>query len=124
MLIEILMLAIATQGLDAVDDANLALTTCGFAAYRHANEQDQSLDQFARSLSSRCSEPLARMRQTVIALQIERGKSRAAASATADGLTVGFQQQFADQYAKRAESQAQLRELQRALREERKADAH
>jgi hypothetical protein len=123
MLIQGFILAIAVQGLGAVDDANLALTTCGFAAFRSANEQDQTPDQFARTLSSNCSERIAQMRRAIIALETGRGKSTAAASAAADALIAQFRSQFASDYAKRAESEAQLRELERALRAEGKSDA-
>ena len=122
-MLEALILAIAIQSLDAVDDANLALTTCGFAAFRHANERDQTLDQFADTLSSRCSEQIAEMRRTIIALETARKKSRPAASATADELIAQFRTQFANQYARRAESEAQLRDLERARRQEGKSNA-
>ena len=117
-----LIVAIAVQGLDAVDDANLALTTCGFAAFRHANERDQTLDQFTRTLSSQCSEQMAAMRRTIIALETGRQKSRSEASVKADALIAQFRAQFADQYARRAESEAQLRALERAIREEGKSN--
>ena len=123
MLVLALILAITGQGLDALDDANLALTSCGFAAYRYANERDQTLDQFARTLSSQCSDRIAQMRRTIIALEIGRGKSRGAANTSADALIGQFHSQFANDYAKRAESEAQLRALERALRDERKSDA-
>ena len=117
-----LIVAIALQGLDAVDDANLALTTCGFAAFRYANERDQTLDQFTRTLSSQCSEQMAEMRRTIIALETGRQKSRSEASVKADALIAQFRAQFADQYARRAESEAQLRALERAIREEGKSN--
>ena len=117
-----LIVAIAVQGLDAVDDANLALTTCGFAAFRHANERDQTLDQFTRTLSSQCSEQMAEMRRTIIALETGRQKSSSEASAKADALITQFRAQLADQYARRAESEAQLRALERAIREEGKSN--
>ena len=123
MLIEALILAITAPSLDAVDNANLALTTCGFAAYRFANERDQTLDQFARTLSADCSERMAQMRRAIITLETGRGKSMAVASAAADALIAQFRAQFASDYARRAESEAQFRELERALREEGKADA-
>ena len=123
MLVQALILAIAAPGLDAIDDANLALTTCGFAAYRSANERDQTLDQFARTLSTDCSEPMARMRRAISAVETGRGKSVAAAGAAADELIGQFRAQFASDYAKRAESEAQLRELERAIREEGKSNA-
>ncbi len=123
MLVQALILAIAAPGLGAVDDANLALTTCGFAAFRYANERDQTPDQFARTLSSDCSVQMARMRRAIIALETGRGKSMTAAGAAADALIAQFRSQFASNYAKRAESEAQLRELERALREEGKPDA-
>ena len=123
MLAEALFLAIAAQGLEAFDDANLALTTCGFAAYRHSNERDQSLDEFNRSLPSRCSKPIADMRAAMIAVHVRRGKSRSAAAAAADALIADFRDRFASHYAKRAETEAQLRALERALREEEKSNA-
>ncbi len=118
MLSELLILAAATPELDAVDDANLALVTCGYAAYRHANEQDQALDQFARTLSSRCSNEIADMRRTVIALDVSRGRSRTAATANANTQIADFRARLASQYARRAEIEAQLRALERAMREE------
>lgn len=118
-----LIAAIAVQGLDAVDDANLALTTCGFAAFRDANERDQSLDQFAHTLSAQCAQQIAEMRRTIIALETGRGKSRSEATAKADALIAQFRAQFASQYTRRAESEAQLRALERAIREEGKSNA-
>ena len=123
MLAETLFLLVAVKGLDAFDEANLALTTCGFATYREANEQNYSLDQFAHALPTRCSQEFARLRQAIIAVETQRGKSRSAASASADALIAQFRAQFANDYAKRAETQAQLRELERALREEGKSNA-
>ena len=118
-----LIMAIAVQGLDAVDDANLALTTCGFAAFRDANERDQTVDQFARTLSSQCSQQIAEMRRSIIALETGRQRSRSEASAKADALIAQFRAQFAGQYARRAESEAQLRALERAIRDEGKSNA-
>jgi hypothetical protein len=118
MLAEALLLVVAVTGLDAFDDANLALTTCGFAAYREASERNQSLDEFTRALPARCSQEFARLRQEIIAVETQRGKSRTRASASADALIAQFQAQFARDYARRAETEAQLRALERALREE------
>ncbi len=123
MLAVAVFLAIAAQGLEAVDDANLALTTCGFAVYREANGEDRPLDEFNASLASRCSKPMADMRAAMIALQVQRGKGRAAASAAANSLIAEFRARFANHYAKRAETNAQLRELERALREEENINA-
>jgi len=122
-LIEALILAIAAPDLEAVDHANLALTTCGFAVDRYANERDQTPGQFAGTLSSDCSERIAQMRRAIVALETGRGKSTAAASAAGDAAIAQFRAQFASDYARRAESEAQFRELERALREEGKSDA-
>ena len=123
MLAGALMLAMAAQGLDAFDDANLKLTTCGFAAYRHANEGGQTLEQFKQFLPSRCAAEMARMRAAVAAVELRRGKNKAAAAASADALIAQFSAQFAADYARRAETEAQVRALERALREEGKTNA-
>ena len=119
----LILMAAAAPNLDAFDDANLAITTCGFAAYRQANEQDQSLDQFRRTLSANCSMQIADMRRAMIAVGIGRGESREAAAAAADSTIAQFHARFASHYAKRAETEAQLRALERALREEGKSNA-
>ena len=123
MLFETLILAFAAPSLTAFDDANLALTKCGFAAFRYANERDQSQGQFERTLASQCSAQFAELRRAVTALQTGRGKRRDMASADADVLIAQFRARFADNYAKRGESEAQLRALERALREEGKPNA-
>lgn len=119
MYVTLLLMLAAASSLDAVDDANLALTTCGFAAYREADGQNQSLDQFERTLASRCANQMATMRELTVQFQIGRkGLSRSAAESAADGLLSGFRTQFADQYSRRAETKAQMEALERALREE------
>ena len=123
MLFEVLILAFAAQSLAAFDDANLALTKCGFAAFRHANERDQTQGQFERILASQCSAQFAELRRAVISLETGRGKRKDVAQANADALIAQFRARFADNYAKRAESEAQIRALERALRDEGKSNA-
>ena len=122
-MLEALVLAVAAPSLEAFDNANLRLTKCGFAAFRSANEQDQSLDQFTRGLPSRCAGEIAGMRLAVVALETGRGKSRAAAEAAADSVIELFSRQFASSYARRAETEAQVRALERTIREEGKPNA-
>ena len=117
------LMALAAQSLDAFDDANLALTQCGFAAYRHSTQGDQTLNQFSRFLTSRCAVQIARMRAAIIDVETRRGKSSAAAASSADALIAQFRAQFAGDYARRAETEAQVRALERALREEGKSNA-
>lgn len=117
MLLEALI-AMALQRVDSADDANLALTTCGFAAYRYASERNQPLDQFASTLSARCSRQITQMRSSFIALETLRGKGRPNATASADALIAEFRANFAAQYRHRAETEAQLRALDNAARME------
>lgn len=124
MLAELLVLAAAAQGLDAIDKANLELTRCGFETHRFANARDHSLNQFERALTSRCAAEMAHMRRLTIAFQIaQKGLSREAATAAADAMLVQYRQHFADGYARRKQSEAQLRALERAILREDKSNA-
>lgn len=107
----------------AADNANLALTTCGFAAHRSASEQNLDSGQFAARLSSDCAAQMAEMRRSIIALDISRGRSRAAAARKADSLIADFNSFFKNQYARRAGDERKLRELERAMELEGKAIA-
>ncbi len=123
MFVAALVLTMAAQSLDAFDDSNLTLTSCGFAAFRDSNERGDTLAQFSRSLPSRCSQQIADLRAAIIAVERHRGKSGAAAAASAEAMIAQFTAQFAADYAKRAETEAQVRVLERALREEGKSNA-
>src|SRR5918996_3950474 len=97
-----LMMLAAAPSLDAIDDANLALTTCGFAAYREADGRNQSLEQFKQTLGSRCAEQMAKMRELTVEFQMSRkGLARTAAERAADDLLADFRTNFADQYSRR-----------------------
>ena len=123
MLIHVLAVAIAVQGLDAFDEANLALTSCGFAVYRNAADQDLGDDQFATRLSADCSRQVGDFRQAAIAVELSRGKSSGAAASSADSAIAAFRTSLQAQYARRAEHQRRLRELNRAIEQEGKTDA-
>lgn len=119
MLATMLALAAAAPSLDAIDEANLALTTCGFAAYREADAQDQLLDQFKRTLNARCARQMASMRKLTLEFQVARhGLARNAAARAADGLISRFKAHFANQYSNRAQTKAQLEALGRAIQQE------
>jgi len=108
----LLMLA-AGPSLDAIDDANLALTSCGFSAFREADGQNQSLAQFRQTLSSRCSDQMSRMRDLSVQFDVGRkGMSRSAAEAAADELLADFRAGLADQYSRRNEIREQLKALE------------
>jgi len=117
------LLLIAAAELGAFDDANLALTTCGFAAHRAANERNLTDGQFADKLSSDCSAQTAGMRLAVIALDKSRGKTEAKAIHDADRVIASFYSSFKDQYAHRAEDERKLRDLIQALEKEKPSDA-
>ncbi|MEO7364687.1 MAG: hypothetical protein ABIW03_00015 [Sphingomicrobium sp.] len=115
-------LVVAAQ-LSAFDAANLALTTCGFAAHRSANEHNLGDEQFTTKLSSDCAVEIAKMRRAIIALDRGRGKTSAAAMRDADSSITDFHSFFKNQYARRAEDERKLRELQQAIEAEGKANA-
>jgi hypothetical protein len=116
-----LLILAATPSLDAIDDANIALTTCGFAAYREADGQDQPLSQFRRTLESRCADQLGRMRELSVQFNMDRkGLSRSAAENAADGLMADFRAGLISQYSQRDKIRAQVEALDRAMREEEK----
>ena len=74
-----LLLALANPNLVAVDDANLALTACGFVTHREAAQANNSLDQFRAALGNRCAGEIVQMRRALMALETGRGKSQSAA---------------------------------------------
>lgn len=123
MLIHALALAFAIQSLDAFDEANMAVTTCGFSAHRSAAEQNLSNDQFATKLSADCANQIGDMRRAIIAVEQSRGKSSSAAANSADSTIAAFKASFQRQYAQRAEDQRKLEQLKRAVEQERKSDA-
>ena len=119
MLATLLMVAAAAPSLDAIDEANLALTKCGFAAHLEADTQDQTLDQFKRTLDSRCARQLGRMRKMTVENQVARkGLDRNAAEREADDLISQFKTGFASRYSNRAQARAQLEALRRAIEQE------
>ena len=118
-----LLLAVANPDLDRFDDANLALTSCGFAAHRSAAAAGKSLSQFKAELPTRCGAEIAAMRRAIVQLDTGRGKSRAAATARADESIARFQAFFADGYARRHEDEAKLKALIEAMEQEGKLDA-
>ena len=119
MYITVLLILAATPLLDAIDDANMALTTYGFAAYREADGQDQPVFQFRRTLESRCADQLAQMRELSVQFNMGRkGLSRGAAESAADGLMTDFRAGLIRQYSQRDKIRAQVQALDRAMREE------
>ena len=118
-----LALAIAIQSLDAFDDANMAVTTCGFAVHRSATEQNLGDDQFAAKLSADCATQIGEMRRAIIAVEMSRGKSSMDAARSADSTIAAFRASFQTQYAQRAEDERKLEQLKRAVERERKSNA-
>jgi hypothetical protein len=119
--ITVLLILAATPSLDAIDDANLALTTCGYSAYREADGQDQPLSQFEQTLESRCAGQLAQLRELAVQFNLGRkGLSRGAAENAADGLLADFRAGLISQYSQRDKLKAQIETLDRAMREEEK----
>jgi hypothetical protein len=104
--------------LDAFDDANLALTTCAYSAFRAADGQDQSLDQFTQMLAYRCGGQMSRLRGLAVELNMSgKGMSRSSAEQAADSVIADFRASFASQYSRREETREQLRALERAIQE-------
>lgn len=118
-----LLLALASPALDSFDEANLALTACGFAAHREAAAADRGLAEFKAALESRCAGEIAAMRRAVAALETGRGAGRAAAEARAGRLLSAFRSDFAGRYARRHEIEAQVKALEEALAREDAPDA-
>ena len=106
-----LLLAIVNPALDAFDNANDALTSCGFAFHREAAAADKGLSQFKSELGSRCADEIAQMRRAIIALETGRGKTRAAAQSSAEETIAFFYASHGDGYARRHETDAKLRAL-------------
>ena len=46
---------LAVSQLDSFDAANLALTSCGYSAFRQANAADVSEGEFQRALDASCA---------------------------------------------------------------------
>jgi len=102
--------------LDAYDDANLALTTCAFSAFREADRQTQSLAEFEDTLSSRCGSQMSRLHDLAVQLGMSRdGMSRSSAEKDADSAIADFRASFASQYSRRDETREQLRALERVV---------
>lgn len=119
--ITVLLILAATPSLDAIDDANLALTTCGYAAYREADGQDQPLSQFKQALESRCAGQFAQLRELAVQFNMGRKRlSRGAAENAAEGLLADFRTGLVRQYSQRDKIRAQIETLDRAMREEEK----
>jgi hypothetical protein len=119
--ITVLLILAATPSLDALDDANLALTTCGYSAYREADGQDQPLSQFEQTLESRCATQLAQLRELAEQFNVGgKGLSRGAAENAADDLLANFRAGLISQYSQRDRIRAQVEALDRAMREEEK----
>lgn len=119
--IAVLFILAAMPSLEAIDDANMALTACGYAAYREADEQDQPLSEFERTLESRCADQLARMRELSIQFNMgRRGLSRGAAGSAAERIVSDFRAGLLRQYSQREKIRAQVEALDRAMREEEK----
>jgi hypothetical protein len=111
------LMMLAAQSLDVIDDANLALTTCGFETFREADRQDRSLAQFRQMLDDRCAGKMARMRELAVGFDMSRKRlSRSAAKNAAAALIDDFRGRFATQYSNRDETRAQLKALERAMR--------
>ena len=109
--------------LDAFDEANLALTTCGYSAFRASNAANQGIAEFERRLASECRNQIHDLRREIVAIEIDRGESRSAAESQAERLISRFRKDFSDQYSRRAEDTEKLRGLERALEQEGKANA-
>ena len=62
------------------------------------------------------------MRRAIVALDRSRGKSSADAARDADVTIARFHSAFTDQYARRAEDERKLQQLQRAIEEEGKSN--
>lgn len=111
-----LLLALANPALVAFDEANQALTACGFSTHRRAAEANQSLDTFKASLGFACADEIARMRRAIVAVETGRGKSQSNARQSADQTIAQFHAMFGDGYARRDASEAQLKALIEASR--------
>ncbi len=79
-------LAVASPNLEAVDDANAALTSCLFAVMREQSAKGGSRDQIAAALASGCAAEEARYRKLAIAVLVARGQSPRNAATDVDGL--------------------------------------
>lgn len=111
-----MLMMLAAQSLDAIDDANLALTTCGFKAFQEADRQNQSLSQFMHTLDSRCADQMARMRELSVDFDMKRkGLPRSAAEGAANEVMSYFRGRFASQYSNRDRTKGQMKALERAI---------
>ena len=123
MYVLILAMLAAGASLDAFDEANLALTKCGYSVFRASNAANQSNAEFERQLAAECRDQIDDLRREIVAIEIERGESRTAAENRAERLTSRFRADFSEQYSRRAEDAEKLRALERALEQEGKANA-
>ena len=113
-----LLALVAAPNLDAFDAANLALTSCSYAAFRDANASNVSETGFERALATACADEFAALRREIVAIERSRGESGPRADAFADRQIARFRADFRRQYARRAEDAANLEALQRALEQE------
>ena len=117
-MISLLLALIAVPQLDAFDDANLSLTQCGYSAFRQANTSGLSDAGFSGLLDGSCANELKALRREIVAIERSRGESASEASQFADRQIARFRADFRQQYARRGETESQLRELERALKQE------
>ena len=78
------MLLLVSQPLDRADRLNERLTKCLFATARNAHSENQSPDQFRRTLASSCMAEEQSVRDAAVTLLIARGQSRESAESTID----------------------------------------
>ncbi|MDQ3078189.1 MAG: hypothetical protein M3Q83_05025 [Pseudomonadota bacterium] len=95
-----LALAGAAPNLKAVDDGNLALTSCRFAVMRAETSKGFDKDRVAAALASRCTTEEASLRRSMIAAKVARGMSPPAAAAAADHLLIKTRSDLVAQFAR------------------------
>ena len=112
------LVLLAVSQLDSFDAANLALTSCAYSAFRQANAAGVSEGEFERTLDASCASEIQSLHREIVAIERSRGESASRADAFADRQIARFHADFRQQYARRGETESQLRELERALKEE------
>ena len=112
------LLVVAVSQLDAFDAANLALTQCAYTTLREAAANDLTVAQFEGSITGSCADEIAALRREIVAIERSRGETASRATDFADRQIARFRADFRQQYARRAEDEANLGALERALREE------